>query len=91
MQSRLMSLVEATTNVVVGFHLALLTQIVIFPLFSLAASVADNLLISGIFTAASVVRSFILRRLFEAVRVRHKRLKAGRSTEKPHGRPPSTR
>ena len=67
-QSRLMSLIEAGTNVLVGFLLALLTQIAIFPLFSLAVSVADNLLISGIFTAVSVVRSFLLRRLFEAVR-----------------------
>jgi hypothetical protein len=63
-----MSLVESATNVVVGFLLALLTQFTIFPLFGLALSVADNLLISSIFTAVSLLRSFILRRLFEALR-----------------------
>jgi hypothetical protein len=69
-QSRPMSLIESVTNVVVGFLLALLTQIAIFPLFGLAVSVPDNLIIGCIFTAVSVVRSFTLRRLFEAVRAR---------------------
>jgi hypothetical protein len=65
-----MSFVEAVTNVVVGFLLALLTQFTLFPLFGLVVSVADNLIIGCVFTAVSVVRSFTLRRLFEAVRVR---------------------
>jgi hypothetical protein len=68
-QSRLMSLVEAATNVVVGYALAFLTQIVVFPLFGLAVSAADNLMISGVFTAVSIGRSYALRRLFEAITV----------------------
>ena len=67
-QSRRMSHVEAMANVVVGFLLVLLTQITIFPVFELVVSVADNLLISTIFTAVSIVRSFTVRRLFEALR-----------------------
>ena len=69
-QSRTMSLVEAITNVVVGFLLALATQIVIFPLFGLVVSVTDNLVIGGIFTAVSIGRSYVLRRLFEAIGAR---------------------
>jgi hypothetical protein len=69
-QSRAMSFVEAVANVVIGFLLALLTQIAIFPLFGLAVSVADNLLISSIFTAVSLLRSFALRRLFESFRAK---------------------
>ena len=69
-QSRTMSLVEATTNVVVGYLLALATQCAVFPMFGLSASVADNLLIGAIFTAVSIVRSYALRRLFEAARTR---------------------
>ena len=45
-----MSLVEAITNVVVGFGVALLTQIIVFPLFDLAVSLGDNLAIGGLFT-----------------------------------------
>jgi hypothetical protein len=60
---------EATS----AFLLALLTQITVFPLLGLVVSTADNLLIGIIFTAVSIVRSFTLRRAFEAVRVRRAR------------------
>ena len=67
-QSRLMSLVEAFTNVVAGYLLALATQFAVFPLFGLSVSVVDNLVIGGIFTALSLLRSYALRRVFEALR-----------------------
>ncbi len=67
-QSRLMSLVEAVTNVVVGYGVAVMAQIVVFPLFGLQASLTDNLLIGAIFTAASIARSYSLRRVFEVLR-----------------------
>jgi hypothetical protein len=69
-QSRAMSAVEAVTNVVVGFLLALLTQSAIFPLLGLKVSIGDNVVIGGVFTAVSIVRTFALRRLFEAARGR---------------------
>ena len=69
-QSRRMSLVEAVTNVVVGFAVALLTQIIVFPVFDLEVTLGENLAISGLFTLASICRSFVLRRVFEAIRVR---------------------
>jgi hypothetical protein len=49
---------------------AVLTQFAIFPMFGVAVSMTDNLLIGGIFTAMSIVRSFALRRVFEGVRAR---------------------
>jgi hypothetical protein len=49
----------------------LVTQFTIFPMLGLAVSVANNLIIGSIFTAVSLLRSFTLRRLFEAVRVRN--------------------
>ena len=69
-QSRRMSLVEVIANVAVGFLVALLTQIIVFPLFGLQVSLGDNLAIGGLFTIASIVRSYILRRIFEAIRAR---------------------
>lgn len=67
-QSRTMSLVEAATNVAVGYLLALATQFAVFPLLGLTVSMSDNILISTIFTAVSILRSFTLRRLFEGLR-----------------------
>jgi len=64
-----MSFVEAMSNLVVGFLLALLTQIVVFPLLGLSASLSDNLILGVIFTAVSIARSYALRRLFNAIQV----------------------
>ncbi len=69
-QSRLMSLVESLANVLVGYGVAVATQMAVFPLFGLAVTVTENLLIGLIFTVVSIVRSYALRRGFEALRVR---------------------
>ena len=68
-QSRRMSLAESLANVVVGYGLAVVAQIVIFPVFGLHATLAENLRIGLVFTLVSLARSFALRRLFEAIRV----------------------
>lgn len=62
-----MSLVEAITNVAVGYALAVATQIVVFPWFGLHPSLGDNLALGAVFVGISLVRSYALRRLFEAV------------------------
>ena len=49
-QSRRMSLIEAITNVALGYALAVATQ---------------NLALGGVFTAISLIRGYALRRLFE--------------------------
>lgn len=68
-QSRAMSLVEAVANVLVGYGIAVMTQIMIFPVFGLHTTLAQNLQMGAAFTGISIVRSFALRRLFEAIRV----------------------
>lgn len=68
-QSRFMSLVESIANVTVGYCLALVTQLIVFPWFGLAASLAEHLAIGAAFTAVSILRSYLLRRLFEHLRV----------------------
>jgi hypothetical protein len=65
-----MSLVEAFANVVAGYVMAVLTQAIVFPLFGVWMSISVTLQIGAIFTAVSIVRSFSLRRLFEALRIR---------------------
>ena len=69
-QSRIMSLVEAVANVVVGYGVAVVTQILIFPVFGLHTTLAQNLKMGALFTGISIARSFALRRLFEAIRMR---------------------
>ena len=69
-QSRLMSLVESVANVTVGYGVAVMTQILIFPIFGLHTTLAQNLKMGAIFTVVSIARSFALRRVFEAIRMR---------------------
>ena len=69
-QSRVMSLVEAIANVAVGYGVAVVTQILVFPVFGLQTTLAQNLKLGLVFTVVSIARSFTLRRVFEAVRVR---------------------
>ena len=49
-QSRAMSLVESIVNVIVGYGVAVATQILIFPTFGLHVTLAQNLKISAAFT-----------------------------------------
>ena len=69
-QSRWMSLIEALANVVAGYGFAVLVQILLFPLFGLEVDLDVNLVIGGVFTGVSIARSYVLRRLFEQMRMR---------------------
>lgn len=64
-QSRTISLVEATTNVTVGYVLAILTQLMVFPWFGIEATLDEHLAIGLAFVGVSLARGYLLRRLFE--------------------------
>jgi ABC-type phosphate transport system permease subunit len=66
-QSRGMSLIEAITNVVVGYVLAIITQIIVFPWFGLEAALGEHMAIGMAFVAVSLARSYLLRRLFALI------------------------
>jgi hypothetical protein len=69
-QSRLMSLFESVANVAIGYGVAVVTQMLIFPIFGLHTTLAQNLKMGAIFTVVSIARSFALRRVFETIRMR---------------------
>jgi hypothetical protein len=63
-----MSLIEAVVNTIVGWSVAFAGQLVVFPLMGIHISLHDNAVIGTIFTLISLVRSYILRRVFNAIR-----------------------
>ena len=63
-QSRSQSVLEAIANVLVGWVVAVTIQLICFPILGLQATVAQNALLGAIFTAVSLVRSYLLRRAF---------------------------
>ncbi|MDX8383177.1 MAG: hypothetical protein R8M45_03780 [Ghiorsea sp.] len=64
MQRKLHSLIEALTNVAIGYSIALVTQIVVFPMFGIYIPFADNLQICAVFTCISIIRQYVVRRFF---------------------------
>lgn len=65
-QSRLGSLIESLMNIVIGYGVALLSQLVIFPIFNIHIPLSANLWIGVWFTVISLVRSYVIRRWFNA-------------------------
>lgn len=63
-QSKRHSFLESLFNVAVGYGIALLSQILVFPLFGIHIPLHDNIIIGIIFTVISICRSYLLRRLF---------------------------
>lgn len=63
-QSRTQSFIESCVNIAVGYSIAFASQLVVFPLVGVEASIGQNLTIGAAFTAISLVRSFVIRRAF---------------------------
>ncbi len=67
MQTKTQSMIESLINVAIGYFVALASQIMIFPLFGIAVSLSDNLLIGAFFTVISIIRGYAVRRLFNRI------------------------
>ena len=70
-QSRVMSLVEAVTSILVGFGISLGCQVLFLPMLGVAISFSQNLAFAVIMTVVSICRQYIMRRIFEALHIRH--------------------
>lgn len=63
-QTRTTSLIESIANVVIGYGVALASQLIIFPIYGIEISIRTNIAIGIWFTIISIIRSFIVRRIF---------------------------
>ncbi len=65
MQSRAHSILESFANIAVGYTVAVVCQIILFPLlFDIHVAISTNMYIGFVFTIISLVRSYALRRFF---------------------------
>ena len=64
MQSRLGSLLETCAGIGIGFVVSVAITAVVMPAYGHAVTLVNNLQITMIFTVASVVRSYYVRRFF---------------------------
>jgi len=65
-QTRLGSLIEAVINVAIGFVINYSANMLIFPMFGFHITPGANLALGAIYTVISVVRSYCVRRWFNA-------------------------
>lgn len=64
MQKKKHSLIESITNTAAGFIISLLIQLVIYPLMDIPVKFGQNLIITSVFTLASIGRGYVIRRIF---------------------------
>jgi hypothetical protein len=64
MQSKKRSFIEAVTNVLVGYLVAVISNLIVLPLFGYQVSLFDGFAIGVVFTVISLIRSYVIRRLF---------------------------
>ena len=65
-QTRLGSFIEACINVLIGFAINFMANLLILPLIGFRISISQNLFIGVLYTIISVCRSYVIRRWFNA-------------------------
>jgi len=65
-QTKVASLVEAIVGTIIGFISGVVTQVIVFPLYGINIPLHDNFSLVVVFTVVSAVRSYGVRRLFNA-------------------------
>jgi len=70
-QTRLGSWIESWANVAIGFAINWTANMLIFPLFGFNITGAQAFHVGIIFTIISVVRSYVLRRVFNKIKSLH--------------------
>ena len=64
MQSKKHSIIESITNTFVGMAVSFLIQIAIYPIMGITVKLSQNVIITIVFTIASILRGYIIRRIF---------------------------
>ena len=67
-QSKKGSVIESVANIAIGFGIAMMAQMIIFPLYDVHITHSQNFTMTCIFTVISFVRSYILRRVFNRIK-----------------------
>lgn len=63
-QKKINSLIETMTNTVVGLLLSFCIQIIIYPALGIKVTIGENVTITFVFFLVSILRGYIIRRIF---------------------------
>jgi hypothetical protein len=70
-QTRLGSMIEVATNIAVGFSVNFVANLLILPLYGFHVTGHQAFSMGLIFTVIAIVRSYLLRRVFNSIRSLH--------------------
>lgn len=72
-QSKRMSMIESIVNVASGYLIAVVVYMIVLPLYGLPVTVSQSLQVTLIFSIVSVIRLYLMRRVFNLVYTKIKR------------------
>jgi hypothetical protein len=69
-QSKRGSVIETITSTIIGYSVAVISQVTIFPLYGIDLTLDSNMVIAAWFTIISLVRGYWVRRIFNFLHVK---------------------
>jgi len=66
-QKKKHSFIEAVSGTVIGLITSFIIQVVIYPLLNIPVTIGQNIIITTVFFAVSVIRGYLVRRLFNKI------------------------
>ena len=67
MQNKKQSLIESITGTFIGLLTSFLIQLFIYPFLKIPVSIGQNLIITLVFFIVSILRGYLVRRLFNKI------------------------
>ena len=64
MQSKKYSIIESVANTLIGLVTSFIIQLIIYPLLDIPVSISQNIIITLVFLIVSIIRGYLIRRLF---------------------------
>lgn len=65
-QTRKLSLIESLTNTFSGLLISFIIQLILYPIMNIPVRLEQNIIITLVFTGASIGRGYLVRRIFNA-------------------------
>lgn len=65
-QSKKQSVIESITQTVIGLGTSIVLQLILYPLMGIPVTFTQNIIITLVFFTVSVIRGYLIRRLFNA-------------------------
>jgi hypothetical protein len=64
MQTKKKSIIESLVNTISGLIIGLSIQLLMYPILEIEVTIQQNLLLTSVFFIVSVIRGYIIRRIF---------------------------